>query len=80
MPSYFTGIVLFPDDPLPLRVLQPRFKAAVERAMRQTEAPYTLGVVLFSTLLSGVLFFCNSYASMIFDLLEGVIIFVYILS
>ncbi|KAL2613317.1 hypothetical protein R1flu_025009 [Riccia fluitans] len=42
---YLEGIVLFPDDTLPLRVLQPRFKAAVERAMRQTEAPCTLGVI-----------------------------------
>ncbi|KAG6542344.1 hypothetical protein Mapa_016270 [Marchantia paleacea] len=42
---YLEGIVLFPEDTLPLRVLQPRFKAAVERAMRQTEAPCTLGVI-----------------------------------
>ncbi|XP_024384992.1 uncharacterized protein [Physcomitrium patens] len=42
---YLEGIVLFPDDTLPLRVLQPRFKAAVERAMKSTEAYNTLGVI-----------------------------------
>ncbi|KAJ7569659.1 hypothetical protein O6H91_01G087600 [Diphasiastrum complanatum] len=42
---YLEGIVLFPDATLPLRVLQPRFKAAVERAIRQHEAPYTIGVI-----------------------------------
>ncbi|KAL3679706.1 hypothetical protein R1sor_022662 [Riccia sorocarpa] len=42
---YLEGTILFPDDTLPLRVVQPRFKAAVERAMRQTEAPCTIGVI-----------------------------------
>jgi cereblon len=44
---YLEGIVLFPEEKLPLRVLQPRFKAAVVRAMQQedNEAPYTLGVI-----------------------------------
>lgn len=41
----FAGIVLFPEDTLPLRVLQPRFKAAVDRAMRNDEALNTLGVI-----------------------------------
>lgn len=39
------GIVLFPEDTLPLRVLQPRFKAAVERAIKSEDAPNTLGVI-----------------------------------
>jgi hypothetical protein len=44
---YLEGVVLFPEQKLPLRVLQPRFKAAVVRAMQQedNDAPYTLGVV-----------------------------------
>ncbi|KAG0611107.1 hypothetical protein M758_7G116100 [Ceratodon purpureus] len=42
---YLEGIVLFPEDTLPLRVLQPRFKAAVERAMKNEDAPNTLGVI-----------------------------------
>jgi cereblon len=44
---YLEGIVLFPEEKLPLRVLQPRFKAAVVRAMQQedNEAPNTLGVI-----------------------------------
>lgn len=42
---YLEGIVLFPEATLPLRVIQPRFKAAVQRAMRQEEAPYTIGVI-----------------------------------
>nr|XP_024396736.1 protein cereblon-like isoform X4 [Physcomitrium patens] len=42
---YLEGIVLFPEDTLPLRVLQPRFKAAVDRAMKSTDAPNTLGVI-----------------------------------
>lgn len=37
--------MLFPEDTLPLRVLQPRFKAAVDRAMKSTDAPNTLGVI-----------------------------------
>jgi cereblon len=42
---YLEGIVLFPEDTLPLRVLQPRFKAAVERAIKSEDAPNTLGVI-----------------------------------
>uniref|UniRef100_A0A0C9RGI6 Protein cereblon n=1 Tax=Wollemia nobilis TaxID=56998 RepID=A0A0C9RGI6_9CONI len=42
---YLEGIVLFPEATLPLRVIQPRFKAAVERAMQQEDAPNTLGVI-----------------------------------
>lgn len=42
---YLEGIVLFPEATLPLRVIQPRFKAAVELAMRQDEAPCTIGVI-----------------------------------
>nr|PNR54329.1 hypothetical protein PHYPA_008006 [Physcomitrium patens] len=42
---YLEGIVLFPEDTLPLRVLQPRFKAAVDRAMRNDEALNTIGVI-----------------------------------
>ncbi|KAI5057766.1 hypothetical protein GOP47_0027781 [Adiantum capillus-veneris] len=42
---YLEGIVLFPEATLPLRVIQPRFKAAVELAMKQEEAPGTIGVI-----------------------------------
>ncbi|KAF9615274.1 hypothetical protein IFM89_022601 [Coptis chinensis] len=42
---YLEGVVLFPEATLPLRVIHPKCKAAVERALNQTEAPYTLGVV-----------------------------------
>lgn len=42
---YLEGVVLFPQATLPLRVIQPRFKAAVERALRQVDAPCTIGVV-----------------------------------
>ncbi|KAL4194194.1 hypothetical protein AMTRI_Chr05g58110 [Amborella trichopoda] len=42
---YLEGIVLFPEATLPLRVIQPRFKAAVERALQQTDAPLTIGVI-----------------------------------
>lgn len=42
---YLEGIVLFPEATLPLRVIQPRFKAAVELAMKQEEAPCTIGVI-----------------------------------
>lgn len=40
-----SGVVLFPEATLPLRVIQPNFIAAVDRALRQEEAPYTIGVV-----------------------------------
>ncbi|KAJ9559008.1 hypothetical protein OSB04_013622 [Centaurea solstitialis] len=42
---YLEGVVLFPEATLPLRVIQPNFIAAVDRALRQTEAPHTIGVV-----------------------------------
>ncbi|KAJ0986400.1 hypothetical protein J5N97_004756 [Dioscorea zingiberensis] len=42
---YLEGVVLFPEATLPLRVVQQRFKAAVERALNQADAPYTIGVV-----------------------------------
>jgi cereblon len=43
------GIVLFPEDTLPLRVLQPRFLAAVDHARHSVEAPNLLGVVGLKT-------------------------------
>lgn len=39
------GVVLFPEATLPLRVIQPNFIASVERALRQVDAPYIIGVV-----------------------------------
>ncbi|CAI9267840.1 unnamed protein product [Lactuca saligna] len=42
---YLEGVVLFPEATLPLRVIQPNFIAAVDRALRQVEAPYTIGVI-----------------------------------
>ncbi|CAK9273654.1 unnamed protein product [Sphagnum jensenii] len=42
---YLEGIVLFPEDTLPLRVLQPRFLAAVDHARHSVEAPNLLGVI-----------------------------------
>ncbi|KAF6160061.1 hypothetical protein GIB67_032898 [Kingdonia uniflora] len=42
---YLEGVVLFPEATLPLTVVQPRFKAAVEKAMSQVDAPNTIGVV-----------------------------------
>ncbi|KAJ7958836.1 ATP-dependent protease LA (Lon) domain protein [Quillaja saponaria] len=42
---YFEGVVLFPEATLPLRVIQSTFIAAVERALGQVDAPYTIGVV-----------------------------------
>lgn len=41
----YSGVVLFPGATLPLRVIQPNFVAAVERALNQVDAPYTIGVV-----------------------------------
>jgi hypothetical protein len=55
---YLEGIVLFPDDTLPLRVLQPRFKVAVERAMQNEGALNILGVVCSFSILSNVLSVC----------------------
>ncbi|KAG4136720.1 hypothetical protein ERO13_D07G025000v2 [Gossypium hirsutum] len=42
---YLEGVVLFPEATLPLRVIEPNFVAAVNRAMTQVDAPYTMGVV-----------------------------------
>ncbi|KAJ8773648.1 hypothetical protein K2173_005894 [Erythroxylum novogranatense] len=46
---YLEGVVLFPEAMLPLRVVQPTFISAVERALIQVNAPndtlYTIGVV-----------------------------------
>ncbi|KAK9149339.1 hypothetical protein Scep_008096 [Stephania cephalantha] len=42
---YLEGVVLFPEATLPLRVIQPRFKAAVERALNPADAPNTIGVI-----------------------------------
>ncbi|URE10398.1 ATP-dependent protease La (LON) domain [Musa troglodytarum] len=42
---YLEGVVLFPEATLPLRVIQPRFIAAVEKALSQSDAPCTIGVV-----------------------------------
>ncbi|XP_061369594.1 uncharacterized protein LOC133312424 [Gastrolobium bilobum] len=39
------GFVLFPGATLPLRVIVPKFVAAVERALSQVDVPYTIGVV-----------------------------------
>ncbi|KAG5018816.1 hypothetical protein JHK87_014671 [Glycine soja] len=39
------GVVLFPGATLPLRVIEPRLVAAVERALTQDDIPYTIGVV-----------------------------------
>lgn len=41
----YAGVVLFPEATLPLRVIQPNFVVAVERALTQVDAPYTIGVV-----------------------------------
>ncbi|XP_015693357.1 protein cereblon-like [Oryza brachyantha] len=43
---YLQGVVLFPGATLPLRLIQGRFVAAVEKALRQVDAPCTIGVVL----------------------------------
>ncbi|XP_062025204.1 uncharacterized protein LOC133741284 [Rosa rugosa] len=42
---YLEGVVLFPDATLPLRVIQPNFVVAIERALSQVDAPYTIGVI-----------------------------------
>lgn len=42
---YLEGVVLFPEATLPLRVIQPNFVSAVEKALAQSNAPYTIGVV-----------------------------------
>lgn len=40
-----SGVVLFPEATLPLRIIQSSFLAAVERALNQATAPCTIGVV-----------------------------------
>ncbi|CAI0441402.1 unnamed protein product [Linum tenue] len=42
---YLEGVVLFPEATLPLRVVQSNFISAIERAMTQDDAPFTIGVV-----------------------------------
>ncbi|KAK2991814.1 hypothetical protein RJ640_006374 [Escallonia rubra] len=42
---YLEGVVLFPEATLPLRVIEPYYIAAVERALRQADASYTIGVL-----------------------------------
>ncbi|XP_038711325.1 uncharacterized protein LOC120005636 [Tripterygium wilfordii] len=42
---YLEGVVLFPEATLPLRVIQPNFISALERALTQVHAPHTIGVV-----------------------------------
>ncbi|XP_078431911.1 ATP-dependent protease La (LON) domain protein isoform X2 [Wolffia australiana] len=39
------GVVLFPDATLPLRIIEPRMVAAVERSMAQTNTGYMIAVV-----------------------------------
>ncbi|XP_019085138.1 PREDICTED: uncharacterized protein LOC104714042 isoform X2 [Camelina sativa] len=42
---YLEGVVLFPEATLPLRIIQASFLAAVEKALNQTNAPSTIGVI-----------------------------------
>ncbi|CAN0907271.1 Protein cereblon [Linum grandiflorum] len=42
---YLEGVVLFPESTLPLRVVQRSFTIAIERALTQVDAAYTIGVV-----------------------------------
>uniref|UniRef100_A0A1D1YFS3 Protein cereblon n=1 Tax=Anthurium amnicola TaxID=1678845 RepID=A0A1D1YFS3_9ARAE len=42
---YLEGVVLFPEATLPLRVIDLRLKAALERAMNQTDGRYTIAVI-----------------------------------
>ncbi|KAJ3704040.1 hypothetical protein LUZ61_007745 [Rhynchospora tenuis] len=44
---YLEGVVLFPGATLPLRVIQYRFICSLEKALSNTEAPCTVGVVRF---------------------------------
>ncbi|KAL6851609.1 hypothetical protein ACP4OV_020173 [Aristida adscensionis] len=43
---YLQGVVLFPGATLPLRVIQSRLIASIDKALRQVDAPCTIGVVL----------------------------------
>jgi hypothetical protein len=62
-PLFFSGVVLFPGDSLPLRVLQPRFQGAVRRAMRQTTHACTIGVVIARNALLQFHFGCTIESS-----------------
>lgn len=42
---YLEGVVLFPEATLPLRVVQSSFIAAVEKALRDHNGHYTIGVI-----------------------------------
>ncbi|XP_054788639.1 uncharacterized protein LOC129294361 isoform X2 [Prosopis cineraria] len=42
---YLDGVVLFPGATLPLRVIQPNYVAAVDRALSQVDVRYTIGVI-----------------------------------
>ncbi|XP_058074180.1 uncharacterized protein LOC131222940 [Magnolia sinica] len=42
---YLEGVVLFPEATLPLTVIQPRFKASIETAMKRFDAANMIGVV-----------------------------------
>ncbi|KAL9230351.1 hypothetical protein vseg_005714 [Gypsophila vaccaria] len=42
---YLEGVVLIPEATLPLRIIQRNFIIAIERAICQTDTPYTIGVV-----------------------------------
>lgn len=41
----YSGVVLFPEATLPLRVIEANFIAAIERALTQVDVPFTIGVV-----------------------------------
>ncbi|KAK3138231.1 hypothetical protein QOZ80_5AG0366140 [Eleusine coracana subsp. coracana] len=43
---YLQGVVLFPGATLPLRVIQDRFRVAIDKALRLVDAPCTIGVIL----------------------------------
>lgn len=43
--QFLSGVVLFPEATLPLRVVQPNFISAVERALVQVDNPFIVGVV-----------------------------------
>lgn len=40
-----SGVVLFPESTLPLRVIDAHLLAVLEKALNQVDAPYTIGVV-----------------------------------
>jgi hypothetical protein len=49
MHFHFVGVVLFPGATLPLRVIQDRFRVAIDKALRLVDAPCTIGVVCISS-------------------------------